>query len=327
MSIKVTNLTKFYGDQKAVDRLSFEISTGEVIGFLGPNGAGKSTTMKMMTGFMAPTDGYVEIEGVNVQSNPMSIKRKIGYLPENNPLYTEMAIIDYLWFCADIQGMSRDIIPGRIAEMVELCGLGAEKHKNINELSKGYRQRVGLAQSIIHDPEVLIFDEPTTGLDPNQIIEIRKLIKKLGEEKTVILSSHILSEVEATCDRILIINQGRIVADGSPETLRKQAEGEEILRVQIDTIAGESAKTGLLSIPSVESVKCMDDRPNYFTVYSGGGASSRKAIFDLCVKNNWYLTELSGVETRLEDIFRNVTRQSITRPVDEDISSVKMDES
>src|SRR5690606_26300786 len=188
-------------------------------------------------GYMAPSEGNISIEGIDVVEEPLAIKRKIGYLPENNPLYTDMPIIDYLRFCAEIQGMNRKDIPGRISEMIELCGLQAEKHKRINELSKGYRQRVGLAQSIIHNPDVLIFDEPTTGLDPNQIIEIRKLIKTLGEEKTVILSSHILSEVEATCDRILIINRGRIVADGTAENLRKQAAGEEILKVQIETIA------------------------------------------------------------------------------------------
>lgn len=307
MSIKVENLTKYYGEQKAVDHISFEIRTGEVIGFLGPNGAGKSTTMKMMTGYMAPTEGTVIIEGIDVSVDPLKIKKKIGYLPENNPLYTDMAIIDYLWFCAEIQGMDRDEIPGRIREMIDLCGLDAEKHKNINELSKGYRQRVGLAQSIIHDPDVLIFDEPTTGLDPNQIIEIRKLIKKLGEKKTVILSSHILSEVEATCDRILIINRGQIVADGTADTLRKQAAGEEILKVQIETIAGESAETGLLSLPSVESIKKLEGKPNFFQVYSTPGKTSRRAVFDLCVKNHWYLMELSVIETRLEDIFRNVT--------------------
>lgn len=324
MSIKVQNLTKYYGDQKAVDHISFEIATGEVIGFLGPNGAGKSTTMKMMTGFIAPSEGSVHIEGIDVNADPLSIKKKIGYLPENNPLYTDMAIIDYLWFCAEIQGLDRTIIPGRIKEMIELCGLDAEKHKVINELSKGYRQRVGLAQSIIHDPEVLIFDEPTTGLDPNQIIEIRKLIKKLGKEKTVILSSHILSEVEATCDRILIINQGKIVADGTSDFLRRQATGEEILKVQIETIAGESPEIGLRSIPSVESVKKLEGKTNYFTVYSAHGRSSRKGIFDLCVKNHWYLTELSGVETRLEDIFRNVTTQNPSI-IEDSVVSEKMD--
>ncbi|MBY5958478.1 ATP-binding cassette domain-containing protein [Membranicola marinus] len=325
MSIRVHNLTKYYGDQKAVDQISFEIQTGEVIGFLGPNGAGKSTTMKMMTGYMAPSDGTIYIEGVNVAEEPLTIKRKIGYLPENNPLYTDMPIIDYLHFCAEIQGVHRDAIKERIRQMIDLCGLDDEKHKYIHELSKGYRQRVGLAQSIIHDPDVLIFDEPTTGLDPNQIIEIRKLIKKLGEEKTVILSSHILSEVEATCDRILIINQGKIVADGTAESLRKQAEGEEILHVQLGTIAGESAEMGLRSLPTVASVEKLDKKTNYFKVSSEHGKTSRKAIFDLCVKNQWYLMELTPMETRLEDVFRNVTSQPGTKNREDYMQNTKMD--
>ncbi|MEQ9008781.1 MAG: ATP-binding cassette domain-containing protein, partial [Ekhidna sp.] len=193
MAIVVENLTKKYGVQKAVNYISFEINTGEVVGFLGPNGAGKSTTMKMITCFMAPTIGDVTVEGASILSEPEEVKRKIGYLPENNPLYLDMPIVDYLRFSAEIQGVEKSEIPARIGEMIEKCGLDAEKHKSIQELSKGYRQRVGLAQAMIHDPEVLILDEPTTGLDPNQIVEIRKLIKELGKEKTVILSSHILS--------------------------------------------------------------------------------------------------------------------------------------
>ena len=211
MSIIVENLTKKYGEQKAVNDISFKIETGEVVGFLGPNGAGKSTTMKMITCFMAPSIGDITLDGISVIENQSLIKKKIGYLPENNPLYFDMSIVDYLRFSAEIQGVLREDIPGRIGEMIDLCGLNREKHKDINELSKGFRQRVGLAQAMIHDPEVLILDEPTTGLDPNQIVEIRKLIKELGKQKTVILSSHILSEVEATCDRILIINRGRIL--------------------------------------------------------------------------------------------------------------------
>lgn len=307
MAIQVENLTKYYGDQKAVDRISFEIKTGEVIGFLGPNGAGKSTSMKMITGFMTPSEGSVRIDGLDVRKNPLAIRKKIGYLPENNPLYTDMAIIDYLWFCAEIQGMDREVIRGRIREMIDMCGLDREKHKNIHELSKGYRQRVGLAQSMIHDPDLLILDEPTTGLDPNQIVEIRQLIKKLGERKTVILSSHILSEVEATCDRILIIHRGKIVADGSAEQLRKQAEGQEILRVQIETIAGESPLNGLKSISTIHSVEALPEKPHYYKIYTEQGKSSRKAIFEMCVQNQWFLLEMTGQETRLEDVFRKVT--------------------
>ena len=305
MSIVVEGLTKKYGEQKAVNDISFEIKTGEVVGFLGPNGAGKSTTMKMITCFMAPTDGDVRLDDLSIHSEQEAIKRKIGYLPENNPLYADMAIIDYLRFSAEIQGVEKTQIAGRISEMIEKCGLDREKHKNINELSKGYRQRVGLAQAMIHDPEVLILDEPTTGLDPNQIVEIRKLIKELGKQKTVILSSHILSEVEATCDRILIINRGRIVADGSSDTLRQQAQGQELLTVQIE---GEGdVNRALLGLASVEKAMPIDGREGFYSVQSKPESSSRKAIFDLCVAQKWYLLEMTGIETRLEDVFRDLT--------------------
>ena len=217
-----------------------------------------------------------------------------------------MPIVDYLRFSAEIQGVSKTAISSRIAEMIDRCGLDAEKHKNIGELSKGYRQRVGLAQAMIHDPEVLILDEPTTGLDPNQIVEIRKLIKELGKEKTVILSSHILSEVEATCDRILIINKGRIVADGSSETLRQQAQGQEVLTVQIEADKGAPEKE-LLGLKTVEKVSAVEGKENWFTIQSKPDVSSRKEVFDLCVKNKWYLLEMTGIETRLEDVFRNLT--------------------
>ena len=306
MAIVVENLTKKYGVQKAVNDISFEINTGEVVGFLGPNGAGKSTTMKMITCFMAPTAGDVTVEGASILSDPELVKRKIGYLPENNPLYLDMPIVDYLRFSAEIQGVSKSEIPMRIGEMIEKCGLDAEKHKNIQELSKGYRQRVGLAQAMIHDPEVLILDEPTTGLDPNQIVEIRKLIKELGKEKTVILSSHILSEVEATCDRILIINKGRIVADGTAETLRQQAQGQELLTVHIEASKGDIQKA-LLGLKTVEKVSAIEGKENWFTVQSKPDASSRKEVFDLCVDKKWYLLEMTGIETRLEDVFRNLT--------------------
>ncbi len=307
MAIVVENLTKKYGVQKAVNDISFEINTGEVVGFLGPNGAGKSTTMKMITCFMAPTTGDVTVEGASILSQAESVKKKIGYLPENNPLYLDMPIVDYLRFSAEVQGVSKADIPSRIGDMIDRCGLDAEKHKNIGELSKGYRQRVGLAQAMIHDPEVLILDEPTTGLDPNQIVEIRKLIKDLGKEKTVILSSHILSEVEATCDRILIINKGRIVADGSSETLRQQAQGQEVLTVQIEAGKGNVEKE-LLGLKSVEKVAAIDGKENGFTIQSKPDASSRKEVFDLCVAKKWYLLEMTGIETRLEDVFRNLTK-------------------
>lgn len=306
MSIVVENLTKKYGVQKAVNDISFEINTGEVVGFLGPNGAGKSTTMKMITCFMAPTTGDVTVEGASILSDSESVKKKIGYLPENNPLYLDMPIVDYLRFSAEIQGVNKSDISTRIGEMIDRCGLDAEKHKNIGELSKGYRQRVGLAQAMIHDPEVLILDEPTTGLDPNQIVEIRKLIKDLGKEKTVILSSHILSEVEATCDRILIINKGRIVADGSSETLRQQSQGQEVLTIHIE--GKGNIEKELLGLKSVEKVSAIDGKESWFTLQSKPEASSRKEVFDLCVSKKWYLMEMTGIETRLEDVFRNLTK-------------------
>lgn len=307
MSILVENLSKAYGTQKAVDNISFEVKTGEVVGFLGPNGAGKSTTMKMITCYMAPDSGTVMLNNHPTATESNAVKQKVGYLPENNPLYTDMAIIDYLRFCARIQGVEENAIGHRIGEMIEKCGLEREKHKKIGELSKGYRQRVGLAQAMIHDPEVLVLDEPTSGLDPNQIIEIRKLIKELGKEKTVILSSHILSEVEATCDRILIINRGRIVADGSADTLRQQAAGQELLTIRIEAKADDDIKKELTALATVETVQNTNGRDDTFRVQSKPDSSSRKAIFDLCVKKKWYLLEMTGIETRLEDVFRELT--------------------
>ncbi len=307
MSISVEHLTKKYGDQKAVDDISFEVKTGEVVGFLGPNGAGKSTTMRIITCYMAPNEGKVILEGLDAEKDAEKIKKKIGYLPENNPLYTDMGIIDYLKFCAAIQGVPKEKISGRVHEVVDVCGLNQERHKKIGELSKGYRQRVGLAQAMVHDPDILVLDEPTSGLDPNQIIEIRKLIKELGKEKTVILSSHILSEVEATCDRILIINKGKIVADGTSETLRSQAQGQELIRIKIEASEAKDIEKKLLGLASVESVKSINGAKDHFLVQSKPEHSSKKDIFDLCVKNKWYLTELTGIETKLEDVFRELT--------------------
>jgi len=307
MNIKIENLSKRYGPQKAVDQLSFEVKTGEILGFLGPNGAGKSTTMKMITGYLGIGEGEVRIGDKSVREHGDELRKHIGYLPENNPLYQDMPIIDYLGFCAALQGMESSKIEERIKLMVRMCGLNEEKHKKIGELSKGYRQRVGLAQAMIHDPQVLILDEPTTGLDPNQIVEIRKLIRELGKEKTVILSTHILPEVEATCDRILIINKGKIVADGTPENLRKQATGQEVLKVRIEDGPAEQIVQELNRIESVDRVEITDRNANRFEIQGRPGASSKREVFKLCVDKGWVLTELIPLETRLEDIFRNLT--------------------
>lgn len=307
MNIRVESLSKTYGPQRAVDNISFEVKPGEILGFLGPNGAGKTTTMKIISCFMAPTTGNAYVGNLNVLEHAEQVKKKIGYLPESNPLYTEMHVIEYLEFMAGVQGVAKEKVRDRVIEMVRKCGLDAEKHKKIMELSKGYKQRVGLAQAMIHDPEVLILDEPTTGLDPNQIVEIRKLIKDLGREKTVILSTHILPEVEATCDRILIISKGKIVADGTPVTLRKQAQGQEVLKVTIENGDANSIIKGIQSLDSVAMAEGIADRQSSFTIQSKPNTSSRRAVFELCVKNHWILTEMTPLETKLEDIFRDLT--------------------
>ncbi|APY11583.1 gliding motility-associated ABC transporter ATP-binding subunit GldA [Seonamhaeicola sp. S2-3] len=307
MDIQIEKLTKTYGPQTAVNDISFEVKTGEVLGFLGPNGAGKSTTMKMITGYIGIEEGNIYIGGKSAADPANDLKKHIGYLPENNPLYLDMPIIDYLEFCAALQGINQIDINTRVREMVRICGLNREKHKKIGELSKGYRQRVGLAQAMIHDPEILILDEPTTGLDPNQIIEIRKLIRDLGKEKTVILSTHILPEVEATCDRILIINKGKIVANGTPETLRKQAQGNEVLKLRIEDGSSEAILQALQALDTVQAVEQVQGYSNMFEVQSLSEQSSKRHIFNLCVQKKWVLTELTPMETKLEDIFRNLT--------------------
>ena len=307
MEVVIKNLTKRYRGFKAIDGISFRINQGEVLGFLGPNGAGKSTTMKIITTYIAPSEGDVEVGGYSVINNPQEVKKLIGYLPENNPLYLDMPIMDYLAFSARLQGVTKAKVQQRVNEMVKVCGLGGEKHKLIGELSKGYRQRVGLAQAMIHDPQVLILDEPTTGLDPNQIIEIRKLIKEIGKQKTVILSTHILPEVEATCDRILIINKGQIVADGTPETLRKQAKGREVLRVKIEDGKEEDVMAALKSLTSVMSVETLSGRENGYEIQADKYASPKRDIFRLCVDKGWTLTEMVPFETSLEDVFHDLT--------------------
>jgi len=307
MEVSVENVTKSYGFQKAVDDVSFKVNPGEIVGFLGPNGAGKTTTMKIITCFMAPNAGDVKVGGLSVLIHPEEVKKHIGYLPETNPLYKDMPVIDYLHFVAEIQGVPKTKIRERIFEMVQICGLRGEKYKKIGELSKGYQQRVGLAQAMIHDPDVLILDEPTAGLDPNQIVEIRELIKKIGREKTVILCSHILAEVEATCDRIIIINQGKLVADGSAATLRKQAQKKEILKVTIEEGDRNEIYKALQNIESVELVDLLPEYTLSFEIQSKATVSSRKAIFKLCVEKGWMLTEMTPIERKLEEVFRDLT--------------------
>lgn len=231
MSIEVNNLTKTYGSQRAIDGISFSLKPGEIVGFLGPNGAGKSTTMKILTGYLHASSGTAKVAEFDVSSQAMRARRMVGYLPEHNPLYTDMYVKEFLLFSGKLYGMSGSALKSRVDEMIALCGLEIEKRKKIGQLSKGYRQRVGLAQSFLHDPEVLILDEPTTGLDPNQILEIRELIRNAGQNKTVLFSTHIMQEVEALCDRVIIINKGKLVSDTSLQTLRQKGDSmEEIFR-------------------------------------------------------------------------------------------------
>ena len=304
--IRIENLTKYYGDVKAVQSISFSLNDGEVVGFLGANGAGKSTTLKMMTGYLTPTSGNVYVNDQNIIDDCIDIQKQIGYLPELNPLYFEMKVHEYLKFHAEIRGIKDSDFNDALKKVVKECGLQGVVHRTVGNCSKGYKQRIGLAAAMIHNPKILILDEPVTGLDPNQIVEIRKLIKELGKQKTVILSSHILSEVEATCDRILIINRGRIVADGTSETLRSQADGQELLTVHIEA-ENEVLQKSLLGLGSVEKVITIDSKPGFYSIQSKPNMESRKAIFDLCVEKKWYLLEMTGIETRLEDVFRDLT--------------------
>jgi ABC-2 type transport system ATP-binding protein len=307
MDIIVENITKRYGTQKAIDNVSFKVKTGEILGFLGPNGAGKSTTMRAIACYLSPNEGNITVGGYSIYQNPQEIKKIIGYLPESNPLYQEMPVINYLYFIAELHGIEKNRIKSRILDMVKTCGLEGEKQKKINELSKGYKQRVGLAQALIHDPQVLILDEPTSGLDPNQRIEIRDLIRQIGREKTVILSSHILAEVEATCDRILIINKGKIVADGTSDDLRKKAQGKEIIKITIEEGNRNDIYKALQKIETADMVDYLSKSGNSFELQSKAGTSSRKEVFKLCVNKGWILTELTPSETKLEDVFRELT--------------------
>lgn len=301
MSLTVTNLSKHYGQQLAVDNISFSVQQGEIVGFLGPNGAGKSTTMKMATSYLPPTSGSITINGLNVVEQPMAVKRIIGYLPEHNPLYLEMYVHEYLQFVASIYGLTKKETAKRVGEMIELCGLTKEQNKRIESLSKGYRQRVGLAQALIHNPEVLILDEPTSGLDPNQILEIRKLIKQISEQKTVILSTHIMQEVQALCDRVIVIHQGKIVADDLLKNLLSGKKEQVVLVVEWDGPAPQSA---IESISGVEKVE-MDKHLCRITTQSRDEV--RAAIFRLSTDRNQALLSFKVEENTLEDIFRSLT--------------------
>ncbi len=311
MSIKIENITKYYGQQAAVNDISFEINTGEIVGFLGPNGAGKSTTMKMITTYLTPSSGKIYVNELDTEENSLEVRKKIGYLPEQNPLYLDMNVLDYLEFAAELESVPKSEITKSIKKMVDICGLGDVQHKDIGELSKGFKQRVGLAQAMIHEPEVLILDEPTSGLDPNQIIEIRKLIRHLGKEKTLVLSTHILQEVEATCDRVLIINKGEIVADGSPDSLQNKFKGkiEISLILKKESMDKDLILRAISSVRNIEKAKILKEDEETIHLHLTGvkGFDAREDIFRKIVSMNMILLGLHQEETSLEDIFRQLT--------------------
>lgn len=306
--IRVENLTKDYGSVRAIENVSFKVDDGEILGFLGPNGAGKSTTLKIMTSYLAPTAGNVYVNDMNILDDSYDIRKLIGYLPELNPLYAEMTVYDYLVFVAAARGITGSDFKKRLGQVMEMCGLRGVIHKRIQELSKGYKQRVGLAQAIFHDPKILILDEPSSGLDPNQIVEIRELIRRLGKEKTLIMSSHILQEIQMTADRMVIINKGRVVADGTTAELMSGFRGKTVVSLEllnasedsIRSMAGVIKGTTIAQMTSANGVlQTRIEYPNEVDL--------RKDIFEYAVKNGWTVMEMTRHKVSLEDIFRTLT--------------------
>ncbi|RTL58487.1 MAG: gliding motility-associated ABC transporter ATP-binding subunit GldA [Sphingobacteriales bacterium] len=299
MSIEVSHLTKIYGEQKAVNGISFKVNKGEIVGFLGPNGAGKSTTMKMITGYLLPDEGAATVCGIDVRQQPLETKKKIGYLPEANPLYYDMYVKEYLSFIADVHQIKNS--KEKIQNVIETVGLTPESHKKIGQLSKGYKQRVGLAAALIHDPEVLILDEPTSGLDPNQIVEIREVIKRLGKNKTVLFSSHIMQEVQAICDRVIIINKGNIVANDKLSKLQENNNSNKVLVKFKENVDAAF----LRRLTSVSAVNKMEDES--FVLNGDDMTEIRKQLMELALQNNFNIVSLQTESRSLEEVFRSLT--------------------
>ncbi len=300
MSITVTNITKLYGTQKALNNVSFEVGSNEIVGFLGPNGAGKSTMMKILTCYIPPSQGSATVCGFDVATKSLEVRKTIGYLPEHNPLYLDMYVKEFLEFVGNVYKV-KDCV-GRVKDMIHITGLELEQNKKIGALSKGYRQRVGLAQAMIHDPKVLIMDEPTTGLDPNQLEEIRGLIKSLGKQKTVMLSTHIMQEVEAICDKVIIINKGEIVANDATSNLQKNTT-KQIITVEFDK---DVSRSTLLTIPGIEEAKRLEN--NIWQLSSSVKEDIRKEIFNFAVAQNLGVLTLNRVEQKMEDVFKEFTK-------------------
>ena len=309
--IRVENLTKNYGPVKAVKSISFDLNDGQVVGFLGANGAGKSTTLKIMTGYISPTSGNVFVNDLNIQEDTSEILKDIGYLPELNPLYTEMRVHDYLRFISKIRGIAEEDFKSSFQNVVDKCGLNAVVHRTIANCSKGYKQRIGLAAAMIHDPKILILDEPVTGLDPNQIVEIRQLIRELGKEKIVLMSSHILQEIQATVDRIIIINEGANVPDGSSESLLNDSNSNTELSLQVENAKEDDISDMKAIIPSVDikSISKEESHTQISIEYSKSN-DPRADIFKYAVDKEWIILEMVATKQNLEDIFRNLTKSN-----------------
>ena len=301
MAVKVQHITKVYRKQKALDDVSFEVQRAQVVGFLGPNGAGKSTMMKIITCFLPPTSGAVSVCGFDVMEESIEVRKNVGYLPEHNPLYLEMFVKEYLMFIAGLHGIKNNAL-SRVKEMIEMTGLQIEQNKKIGALSKGYRQRVGLAQALLHNPQVLILDEPTSGLDPNQLTEIRNLIKEIGKEKTVILSTHIMQEVEAVCDRVIVIHQGQIVADDKTTILQQSTSGENSIVVEFDKVITKEKLGNLEGIMSIESLS-----DNRWRIKTKATKDIRVELFQFAVANELAVLTMQKEEQSLEDIFHRLT--------------------
>ncbi|HHO75155.1 MAG TPA: ATP-binding cassette domain-containing protein [Deltaproteobacteria bacterium] len=310
--IHVEKLTKYYGNLCAVDQIDLDISKGEITGLLGPNGAGKTTTMRMITGYLLPTSGDINIKDLSTQDDMLAIKRLIGYLPESAPLYHNMLVFDYLDYVARVRGISGQARMARIQELADLCGLNDIMHKAIGELSKGLKQRVGLAHAMMNDPEILVLDEPTSGLDPNQIVEIRDIIRRIGKEKTIILSTHILSEAEATCDRIVIIDHGCIVADGSTEALKKASGQEKTIDISLVNADIDSVRARLGSIVGItdmEQIASTSADELRIRLCASGNDDIRRPVYQAIKETDWILVEFSQEGKSLEKIFRELTKE------------------
>ncbi len=310
--IQIQDLTKYYGDTCAVDHITLDIREGEILGLLGPNGAGKTTALRMLTCYLEPTSGDIRVQGLSVREHPLGIKQLFGYLPESAPLYPDMIVLDFLRFVADVRGLGNGAGDRRIHELASLCGLSGAMHKSIHELSKGYKQRVGLAHALMNDPQILVLDEPTSGLDPNQIIEIRDIIREIGRKKTIIFSTHILSEAEATCDRVVIINKGAIVADGKTDQLKRGADNGFRVDIELASADLDAVRSAFAAVQGVRETIPVGPQDGSLAVRVSGESEGdiRPALYDIIRGNGWPLLEFRRESRTLEHIFRELTKES-----------------